>query len=108
MKVIDGGSVDLEDGDLVVEFVLTVAIDDVMARAEGRPRSREPVVTWAGGFVLGAADRAQRPGTAARRGSGAAGRREPVALPGVQPRDRVVAEGVAELLVGWAQAHNAV
>lgn len=109
VKVIDGWLADVRDGDRLVEFVLSIALHDVVKRAEGAPRPRGAALTrvWAGEFVVAPARRPRRSdGTPARRAASDRRPRPPV-LDGIPHRDRIVAEGVAELLLQWAEGHNA-
>lgn len=112
VKVVHGGRPDgdqvREEPGLSIRFVLEVAVGDLQRRAAGAPRRPRRVTTWEGGFeLLPAASE----GSHAARGRTAAqadGRRHVwVERSQVRPGDRVVAEGVADLLADWALQHNA-
>ena len=109
MKVIDGWLSEVDDDDQVVEFMLSVALHDVLARAKGSPRPPGGGLTrvWEGSFVIVPARQPRRSGRAPARRSSADRRPQPPVMDGIPYRDRLVAEGVAELLMEWAGSHNA-
>ena len=109
MKVVEGWGPGDDVDEQVIEFVLSVALSDVLARAQGSQRSPAAGLArvWEGAFVIVPERQPRQEGRRPARRRAADRRTQPAALDGISSRDRRVAQGLAELLAEWAEAQNA-